>query len=201
VNRPARELSSIWLRTPAAWMDLDLDPVTRAESIAALVEAHAVGDRDRLREMLEGAAANAVSEGAVFASLFFSTAGGQAVSASLMVSVADAEAEGDPDIDPDDAPAERLAIAQGLAEEFRKDGAKAEVRSLDAGPAARVRSRIAVDDREPPTMVDLVQYFVPFPVADRLAVLTFSTPNIGLADAFAEVFDAIGGTLQWSRQN
>lgn len=201
MNRPTGAVSSIRLRTPAAWMDLDLDPATRAESNAELVEAHAMGDRDRLRAMLEAAAANAVSEGAVFASLFFRTAGGQAVSASLMVSVADAEADVEPEIDPSDAPAARRAIAEGLAEEFREGNADVEVRSLDAGPAARVRSRLAIDNGDPPTMVDLVQYFVPFPTADRLAVLTFSTPNLGLADAFAEVFDAIGGTLQWSRQN
>lgn len=191
----------IRLRTPAAWMDLELNPATRAESIAALVEAHGPGDRDRLRARLEAAAANAASEGAVFASLFFSTAGGRAVSASLMVSVADAESDVEPDSDLVEAEAVRLEIAQGLAEEFRAGGADVEVCSLEAGPSARVRSRLAVDDGEPATTVDVVQYFVPFPTSDRLAVLTFSTPNLGLADAFADVFDAIGGTLQWSPQS
>ena len=32
----------------------------------------------------------------------------------------------------------------------------------------------------------------------RLAVLTFSTPNVGLADEFGEVFDALADTLRWT---
>lgn len=202
----AHAVPSIRLRTPAAWVDLDLDPTTRAASIAAMVEEKAAGDRERIRAMLDSAAGDAAGEGAVFASLFSDTVAGKAVSASLVVSVVDAdsdEAAGGvgPGLSADTAELQeiRLAIAEDLAADFHEGGAESELRALEAGPAARVRSRIAVEDDQEPTTVDLVQYFVPFPNGDRLAVLSFSTPNVSLADAFGEVFDAIASTLQWPR--
>ena len=209
MTESARVAASVRLRTPASWVDLDLDPVTRAASIAAVVEEKAVGER--VRAMLEAAAGDAATRGAVFASLFSDTVGGKAMSASLVVSVVDAEPDdvgggagspggGGQDSSYDAAALQeiRLGIAEDLAADFAEGGGESEIRALDAGPAARVRSRIAVEDGQPATTVDLVQYFVPFPGGDRLAVLSFSTPNVSLADAFAEVFDAIASTLQWS---
>jgi hypothetical protein len=185
------QVGSIGLRTPAAWWDLDLDPATRATSMDRLLAERAPGREGAVRPTLEAATDDAVAHGAVFASIFADTFDGKAVSASLVVSVVDAEAGDEADFDPDGL---RLAIAQGLTAEFRADGAAAEVRTIEAGPAARVRSRVPLAGGPE---VGTVQYFVPFPRADRLAVLTFSTPNVGLADAFAEVFDAIASTLQW----
>ena len=46
--------------------------------------------------------------------------------------------------------------------------------------------------------VETVQWFVLHPTGRWLAVLTFSTPNVGLAEAFGEVFDAIAWSLQWT---
>jgi len=190
-------VSTIRLRTPAAWIDLELDPGKRAASIASVVERRAEGDRERVRAMLEAAGADAAGQGAVFASLYSDTVAGKAVSASLVVAVVDAEPDDEPGPEPSESAALGLAIAQGLAADFRDGGADGQVRALDAGPAARVRSRQRIGDGERESPVDVLQYFVPFPQGDRLAVLTFSTPNVGLADAFAEVFDAIAGTLQW----
>jgi hypothetical protein len=190
-------VGSIRLRTPAAWVDLDLDPVTRSGSIARVVEERGGADPEALTAMLEAAAGDAARQGGVFASLFSDAIGGKAVSASLVVSVADADPDIDSETDPARAGGIRVAIAEDLAAEFGGNGADAQVRSLEAGPAARVRCRLPVEEVGRTTEVDSLQYFVPFPNADRLAVLTFSTPNLGLADAFAEVFDAIAATLQW----
>jgi hypothetical protein len=192
---PKQAGATIGLRTPAAWFDLDLDPATRGASIDRVLAERAVGSAEGLRASLEAAAEQAIGQGAVFASLFSDTLDGKAVSASLVVSVIDAVP------DPASAPAAPAAIAEELVEEFLDDGATAAVRNLDAGPAARLRRRLPVGGATGPSglpeEVDTVQYFVPFPDADRLAVLTFSTPNVGLADAFAEVFDAVASTLQW----
>lgn len=42
-----------------------------------------------------------------------------------------------------------------------------------------------------------VQYFVPVPGVPSLLVLSFSTPNLPLAEVFVELFDAMAQTLQW----
>lgn len=197
VSLPVGAMGSVRLKTPGAWVDLDLNPATRAASITRVVEEQGGGEREALRELLEVAAGDAARQGGVFASLFSDAVGGKAVSASLVVSVLDADPEVEPGTDPADIEEVRMAIVRGLEAEFRADGGDAQVRSLEAGPAARVRGRLPVGEAGRATEVDTLQYFVPFPGADRLAVLTFSTPNLALSDAFAEVFDAIASTLQW----
>jgi hypothetical protein len=42
-----------------------------------------------------------------------------------------------------------------------------------------------------------VQYFAPIPGDKRVLVLTFTTPNVGAARPFTNLFDAIAEGLQW----
>jgi hypothetical protein len=73
------------------------------------------------------------------------------------------------------------------------------VGDLTAGPALRVRRRQAVSDRiEDIGEVEVVQWYVPHEGGRRLALLTFSTPNVELAEQFGEVFDAIAGSMRWT---
>jgi len=79
----------------------------------------------------------------------------------------------------------------------RLDG---EVRQLPVGPAVRVRRRrsVAVEDGANPSDVEIVQWYSLHETGRRLATMTFSTPNVGLADEFGEVFDLIAATLRWT---
>jgi hypothetical protein len=43
-----------------------------------------------------------------------------------------------------------------------------------------------------------VQWFALHETGRRLALLTFSTPNVGLAGEFGAVFDLIAATLRWT---
>ncbi|HTC80073.1 MAG TPA: hypothetical protein VK848_00900, partial [Acidimicrobiia bacterium] len=45
---------------------------------------------------------------------------------------------------------------------------------------------------------EIVTWYVPHESGRRLAVLTFSTPNVGLAEEFGEVFDTVADTLRWT---
>jgi hypothetical protein len=45
------------------------------------------------------------------------------------------------------------------------------------------------------------RYFVPIPDTDRVAALSFLTPNVELADQFDEVFDAIARTLEFGYED
>lgn len=183
---------------PATWIELDLDPATRTESFARLVEARglaaqaagvAPGD---LVAMLEGVAARARAAGAVYAAVYSDVIDGIQVSASLIASVVDGQ--GPPPPPGTDA----AAVARGLVPMLAGSG-PAEVRTLPAGPAVRVRTSLDAPVPGGGTApVDNVRYAVPLPGLDRLALLEFSTPSLDLSDAFAGLFDAIAATLTWS---
>jgi hypothetical protein len=51
------------------------------------------------------------------------------------------------------------------------------------------------EGREAPA--ENVQFFVPLPEVDTLLALVFSTPILPLADAYAEVFDAMAMSASW----
>jgi hypothetical protein len=127
--------------------------------------------------------------GASFGFVFSTVANGKLASASLIVALIDA-AEGRDSA----APPPAQAVTEGL--QFRLGGAVGE---LTVGPALRVRRRESVTDRMGNTSeVEVVQWYVPHEGGQRLAVLTFSTPNVELAEQFGEVFDAIAGTMRWT---
>lgn len=53
-----------------------------------------------------------------------------------------------------------------------------------------------------PAPARLRRYFVPVPGTQRLATLSFLTPNVDLADSFEELFDAVAETLsfEWDQE-
>jgi hypothetical protein len=190
-------LTDLAVATPASWFELDLDPASRRESIARMVEATAdrldTAGRHKLATMLEGLAADAQAQGAVFAALYSDVLEERTVSASLVVSVRQGKGG------PPPAGMTRAAMAQGLSQVLSRSGT-VEVRDLPAGPAVRVRARGRgpIPGQEHEVEVENVQWFVPFPDGSDLAMLAFSTPTLGLAEPFGELFDAIAGTLRWT---
>lgn len=189
------------LIVPPAWFDLDLDPATRRASIDRMLAERAAGAAEMpfvadLAVLLERQAAEAHERGAVRAAMFSEELGGERVSAALVVVVV--EGRGDTCATAGSDAGGRVALAWGLAEVLGGEGTT-ELCSLGAGPAVRVRRRAT---NELPgggqVPVESVQYFVPFPDGRDLVLLSFSTPSLGLADAFAEVFDAMAGTLSWN---
>jgi hypothetical protein len=190
-------LASLAVASPASWFDLDLDTATRRESIARAVERtadrlDALG-RDKLARMLEGLAAEAQAQGALFAALYSDVLEERPVSASLVVSIRQGEGGSAP------PGMTREGLAQGLSQVLSRSG-EVDVRDLAAGPAVRVRTRIQapIPGQETEVEVENVQWFVPFPDGSALALLAFSTPSLGLAEPFGKLFDAIAGTLRWT---
>lgn len=199
VETTARTPRDLRVATPANWFDLDLEPATSEASIERLV-AQRAGDgseqaevRAQLVGLLRRATSDAVARGAVFASLLSDVIGGRPVAASLIVSVAaDTEDAGGGDLQ---ALVERLRRSPGSDGELAQVG----VVELPAAPAVRLRRRTATEpegDAEG-AVVETVQYFVPVPATASLLVLSFSTPNLALAEAFVELFDTMAHTLQW----
>jgi hypothetical protein len=192
---PDAGLPTVELLLPVTWNQLDLDPLTRTASIARLADrtmqfgAAFAEARARMRAEFETAAEIGAASGAVLAFVYWSVQEGKLASASLFVALVDAT------IPPDDpAASEPGALADALAARYGGEG-----RELAAGPGARVRRRgrvPAAADAGPEA--EIVTWYVPHRSGRRLAILTFSTPNIDLADEFGEVFDALADTLRWT---
>jgi nucleotide-binding universal stress UspA family protein len=193
---PSARQPSVELLLPATWHRVDLDPETRAASIARLVKrttrqgSEFANGRAQMRVEFERAAEIGVSSGATLAFVFWSVTDGKLASASLFVALIDASHA------PEDGAMEPQALAEALAARYG-----GEATELDAGPAARVRRRRPVPEAWAGSTgkeAEIVTWYVPHESGRRLAVLTFSTPNVGLADEFGEVFDALADTLRWT---
>jgi hypothetical protein len=187
-------------------MTLDLDPATRQENIARVVSERAEMATEtahlgaELATMLERAAGEAQSQGGVFAAVYSTVSEGRPVGASVVVSLIpgrrplDASLSGDP----------RRVLAEGLRERYAGPDTDTSVVDLPPGPAARVRRRLRMEvplgagQPAAGAEVEQVQFFVPLPSASHIALLTFSTPNVGLAEPFNQLFEAIAGTLTWT---
>jgi hypothetical protein len=190
------------LATPANWFDIDLNPSTSAASIARLVEERSGSDPDQadtrrqLVRTLRKATGDAREQDAIFASVLSDVIEGRPVAASVIVSLAH---DGSPA--PGDVKARVTALGARLAQPGGPiAGAATTTKELRAGWSVRARRRMSV---EPPGLeghpveVESVQYFVPLPGSTDLVLLSFSTPNLGLADAMVELFDAMAESLQW----
>ncbi|MEV6313630.1 hypothetical protein [Streptomyces sp. NPDC051776] len=179
------------LLTPQDWYRIPLHPPQRREaSVKALIERQfkGVDDQPILRreseETLHGVAEAGVEKGGVVLYLSFMEVGGVPLSASLLVSVV----------------AERFRAIDTVAALAREGLGEVEPVKLPAGPAARRRrtERSKESRRMGTEFADtVVEYFVPVPDRDETLMLTFSTPLEPIADAMAELFDAVAGTLRW----
>lgn len=191
VEGPAAGTPAVELLMPGTWVPLDLDPATRVRTIARSLDPAAAPEaRRRAQALLEATTYQAAKAGAALAYLFSSVRAGKLAAASLLVSVVDA-VPGAEATNPGPA-----AIAAALAQRYGGEAGE-----LTAGPAARVRRRRRVEPGGglPGGEAELVYWYVPHKTGRCLALLAFSTPNVDLADEFGEVFDAIAGTLRWTR--
>jgi hypothetical protein len=191
-------LADFRLSLPVAWVELDLNPATRAEAIAKIVaERGEAGtqlglSRGQLTDLLESLAVQAQAKNGVYAAFYSDVMEGAPVSASLVVSVVPASGGGPP------AGTDPVDVARVLRQMFPAE-VDTELMELGAGPAVRVRRRFeAPIGGLEKVGIENLQYVVVLPDLVRLALLDFSTPTIGLADPFVELFDAIAATLTWT---
>jgi hypothetical protein len=194
------ELAELGVMLPAKWIRVDLDPETRAASHAAIVAERGGPALEQgateagLAGLLEGVARAARAAGGVYAAFYSDVLGGRQVAASLVISVVEATGA------PPPPEADTATLAASLRNLLAGEG-EAEVRELPVGPAVRLRrqSNAPVPGGGASTApVMNVRYVVPLPGLRRLAVLEFSTPNLALGDAFADLFDTIAASFSWN---
>jgi hypothetical protein len=93
-----------------------------------------------------------------------------------------------------------LPDVEALAPGFDDDGVQATVVELPSGRALR-RQRVQPMDAEDLGVRQLdtllVDYLMPGP-GETALLLTFSSPLVPVAEALAELFEAVAGTVRWS---
>ncbi|MEV0218463.1 hypothetical protein [Streptomyces sp. NPDC050704] len=192
-ERAAEGENIFGLITPEDWYRIPLLPLERREaSVSALIKRQfgGVDDQPVLRrqaeEQLLGAAEAGADQGGVVLYLSFLEAAGIPLSASLLISRLH----------------QRFDSLDAVAALAGK-GETAPVRLPAAGRAVRRRrtERTREAKRLGSEFEDtIVEYFVPVPDRDEVLMLTFSTPLEPIADAMAELFDAVAGTLRWQKK-
>lgn len=190
------------LATPGNWFTLDLDPATRNQSIARLVNAR-IADfpqiaerRQEIIRMLRGAAREAAEHEVAFVSMMAEAADGPGMSASLTVVITPVAADDDGGGPVTDVESLRASLAGRSAPPQRVDVGCVE---LPAGTAVRL---CGLRENDLPgggesVVTSMVQYFIPVPDSAAFAVVTFSTPTLALAGPFTELFDAIASTFEF----
>lgn len=194
--------SDYQLLLPEGWFRILLEPHQRERSVEALVKRQFNGVDDAphlrrlLREELLARATDAFDEGGIELYISLQQAGALTIPASLLITLVRPRRPGAGLPSPTD-------LAQALGAESGA-GQTISVIELAAGTAMRVQ----VDPEETPTGTQrsedqyelpslTVDYQLAIPHTDAHLLLTFSTPLIQIADAMADLFGAIAGSLKW----
>jgi hypothetical protein len=191
------------LTVPDTWFEIDLRPATRDASINDLVRARTRGvpelaaQRGAINKLLRETARQAVSSGAVYLGVMVEVVEGAGLSASTTVSLL-------PSPDGTTTAATTAAIMSTLREKTARSEhdtwTKTAVVELPA--AGRAVRAYGVEDVEVPGGAGWVRAttmltFVPVPNSPRVALISCSSPNVVLVDAFHDLFDAVTSTFRF----
>lgn len=183
---------------PGAWVNVPLASAEASRSFAQRAVRQQVGRDDRLARVRRDAvqqmcdlADQARALGAHTLAMALEIAPGVPFSASLVCrDVPWPDAGGDTGPEEDAAPAARLARAFPGSE----------LRELPAGPASRQQGAGVLRGKEEQmTSVD-VAYRIPRPDSDQLLNVRFTAPDLGRPDVIVELFDAIVGSIEFTRR-
>lgn len=182
-------VASVRAAVPPGWWELPLDPETREADIARLVDERLAKlpdrapFRNRLVALLEETATRAQAAGAVFAAQTAALEDGTLVVANCLVVIRPIGA------------ATGHALLQQLTEFMAGSSPDARCDAVElagSGPAVRVIDTWQ-DPADPSGRIGQlsVRYYVPVPGSIDTAILTFSSPQIGLTEVLLAAFDEL----------
>lgn len=180
--------------------DVDLEGEELRAAAARLVDGRAAVDplvAERRSEWIDHVATfwqSARDQQALMAYTMVDHAGGEPVRASLMV----AEDLGG---HPDDLDVEIRCVVAAFSVVEEGDATEPDVTvvELPAGPAVRLRKLARIDPAEHGSpLIDIVLYWVPVPGQPACLLLSFSTPDLPLADMLAETADDVAHTVRFT---
>ncbi|MER5258988.1 MULTISPECIES: hypothetical protein [unclassified Streptomyces] len=196
------------IKVPETWWEFDVRPESRDAAIRQMINDR-VRQRPELapyREDFEGflrkASKDAWQSGALYCGCMAESFGGDTpVTGSVTVSLVGARtANGDVlPTDPD-----RIVAQLGVREARREGDAWRKVKTVDipgVGLAARTYGLedISVPGDERTIRVVLMQTFIPVPGQEgKVALVSGSSQQLELADAFFDIFDAVTSTFRFA---
>jgi len=186
----------IRLVLPGAWANVPLDDPEGTRRFAQRLVRERVGRDDRLAQVRREAVAQlcetadkARASGSHTLAIALEIVPGVPLAASMVardVAWPDDVAGGST---PQDLTA-RLAAAYPAAE----------LVELPAGPAVRVQESGVLRGKEEETSSVSVLYRIPRPDADALLTVRFTGPDVGRPELIAQLFDAIAGSVEFTRE-
>jgi hypothetical protein len=196
-------MSHYYLRFPASWWNLVLDPNTRDGAIKRRILAGVdsrTADRSTVDAMIRAArkaARDAYALGALQLAGMFEVA-----DAGLLIATTAVHRlilPPDTAVDLSELMVSYAVRNAGLPLSRSSPASRTEIIDLpEAGPAGRVTYLEDVDlFGKGWSRTAIMVTLVPVPDSNDLLVIASTTPNIGLAEAFYDVFDAIGATLRF----
>jgi hypothetical protein len=197
--------SGFTITVPDSWFELDVAPHSRDRSIDSLVYERArlvpelTAHRPALRRLLRRVAREAHAGGVVFCAVMVEAVDGLGMCASVTVTLIGAtEANG---LVPHDASAIAAALPEKTAAHEEDTWQTVSVLDLpQVGRAARTKSvedvQVAAGAR--PVRSVVMQTFIPMHREGGVAVVTCNSPNVGLADEYLDLFDAITSTFRFT---
>lgn len=197
---PGSAAAGVQLATPGYWWDLPLDPSTRDQEIAALIDERIerypqlAESRSEVTALLRQLAAEAADLGAVFSSQFGILGDAPPLAGNVLVVTQS----------PAPSPIESLlaqvqALEDSLASRTIGLAEVGVVELPSAGPAVRRRARQSITFPGADAGIDavLVQYYVPVPGTEAVALMTFTSPTVRDEEALVELFDAVAATFSF----
>lgn len=205
MTKPALEQGEGFaLAVPRDWYELELRPDVRESAIRALVDeqTRAVPDLREHRSAISGfllkQAAQAWNTGAVYSASMMERTEDGPVTANVTVSFVPGPLTLDSD-DPDRAAALLDMLEEKQAESEDDTWTRLTVVELPrTGAAART---YGIEDVELPEQAGWLRVvsmltMVPVPGVNRVALVTCTSPVLGLAEPLLDLFDAISGTFE-----
>lgn len=198
------------ITVPASWWEFDIHPATRDDNIRRLVNERVrqvpelAEHRQTITAFLRRMARDAHNSGAVYCGCMAQNFSGVPLSAQVTVSLVGARTpEGEL------LPVDPAAIAAGMREKTaRREGdAWRKVTMVSIPETGQTARTYGVEDVELPgdtrtARVVLMQTFIPLPgTADKVALVSGSSPVIDLADSFFDIFDAITSTFRFMKDS
>ena len=193
---------------PGSWVNVPLEDPELTRAFAQRIVRDQVGRDDRLARARRDAvqqvcelADKARTTGAHTLALALEIAPGIRFAASMVgrdVDWPDSIGEAGPPSGavPDPIPHAGQDPAARLAAAFPG----AELRELPAGPAARQHESGTLRGQEEQTSSISVLYRIPRPDSDQLLALRFTAPDLGRPEIIGQLFDAVAGSVEFTRE-
>lgn len=187
--------TTLHLLTPEDWRQLPLvDDDALRRAVHAVVERQFRGTdsqpllRREAEQALLDRGRSARAHGGTDLYLCYATVGGLPLAMSLLVSLLPM---------PDDD-----VSLHGVARHLEREGARTDVVELASGRAVRRQAVEVVDEltalgAPAGTESLLVDYALPGPPG-TLLLLSFASPLVAVADALAELFEAVASSVEWT---